>query len=494
MSEALETGHYGPVLRIGRAKQLLVDNWIIEDAWQAPRKVHPPRRHSENPLIVGDHPWEDNKVFLYGSVREGAEGRLRMWYNAVPMEAGVSLDGNVRPQYRVCYAESSDGVHWEKPSLGLCEWRGSRDNNIVIGTHHQNEQGEWLSGGFPRSVGPEGFCLLEEPGPAANDGLLHAFYLNNVVDLTGAHPKGGICHAVSEDGLRWRRALAGFMGLYGWSDTFNNLVWNPGLGKYVLYCRPVFYAGPAKRRVALSVSEDLAHWTQSRIALFADEADPPVCEFYNMLVVPYEGLWLGFLCVAHWDRGVLDIQLAHSRDGLTWERLPDRQPLFPLGEEGAFDSHRISLGTPLLRGRDRLMFYYSGCDGSHFNKEFKSAIGLAWWRVDGFISRRAEAEGQILTRPFLCEGNSLYVNAAASPGGSIAAEVMSVDAASGDHLRSSQVVEGMSRGDCVPVSGDTLDGAILWKDGRTLAALRGKPIRLKFHLSLADLYAFRLGD
>jgi len=32
-----------------------------------------------------------------------------------------------------CYARSKDGIKWEKPSLGLAEFEGSRDNNIVLG-------------------------------------------------------------------------------------------------------------------------------------------------------------------------------------------------------------------------------------------------------------------------------------------------------------------------------------------------------------------------
>ena len=31
------------------------------------------------------------------------------------------------------YAESSDGIRWTKPNLGLFRYRGSSDNNIVLG-------------------------------------------------------------------------------------------------------------------------------------------------------------------------------------------------------------------------------------------------------------------------------------------------------------------------------------------------------------------------
>ena len=32
----------------------------------------------------------------------------------------------------LCYAESSDGVHWTKPDLGLVEYQGNKNNNLLI--------------------------------------------------------------------------------------------------------------------------------------------------------------------------------------------------------------------------------------------------------------------------------------------------------------------------------------------------------------------------
>lgn len=43
------------------------------------------------------------------------------------------------PPYRqtgCCYAESKDGVHWVKPNLGLVEFDGSTENNILYKNVH----------------------------------------------------------------------------------------------------------------------------------------------------------------------------------------------------------------------------------------------------------------------------------------------------------------------------------------------------------------------
>ena len=43
------------------------------------------------------------------------DGKLRMWYIGV---GDQDRNGNI------CYAESTDGIHWEKPDLGLRTYSG----------------------------------------------------------------------------------------------------------------------------------------------------------------------------------------------------------------------------------------------------------------------------------------------------------------------------------------------------------------------------------
>ena len=33
--------------------------------------------------------------------------------------------------HHLCYAQSADGYHWQRPELGQVEWQGSRANNII---------------------------------------------------------------------------------------------------------------------------------------------------------------------------------------------------------------------------------------------------------------------------------------------------------------------------------------------------------------------------
>ena len=41
--------------------------------------------------------------------------------------------GDLEPHYRNAYAESTDGLTWTKPNLGLVEYKGSKENNLAEG-------------------------------------------------------------------------------------------------------------------------------------------------------------------------------------------------------------------------------------------------------------------------------------------------------------------------------------------------------------------------
>ena len=60
------------------------------------------------------------------------EGRYRMWYNTFSNDSGRHGDLKARSRYRVCYAESDDGIRWHKPEFHLFEQAGTQANNIVF--------------------------------------------------------------------------------------------------------------------------------------------------------------------------------------------------------------------------------------------------------------------------------------------------------------------------------------------------------------------------
>ena len=52
------------------------------------------------------------------------DSHFKMWYRtSLPLD-GSDTRRSREPEggYKACYAVSDDGVHWEKPSLGLAEY------------------------------------------------------------------------------------------------------------------------------------------------------------------------------------------------------------------------------------------------------------------------------------------------------------------------------------------------------------------------------------
>src|SRR5215204_3002696 len=97
---------------------LFLDPGLIENAKGVSLSVNPP--HRSEPVIRVDRPWEERMISFYTTVLD-EEGKLRMWY--------ICRDGANRPN--VAYAESRDGVTWTKPNLGLVDYQGSKNNNLV---------------------------------------------------------------------------------------------------------------------------------------------------------------------------------------------------------------------------------------------------------------------------------------------------------------------------------------------------------------------------
>ena len=63
--------------------------------------------------------------------------------------------------------------------------------------------------------------------------------------------------------------------------------------------------------------------------------------------------------------GTMDVQLAASRDGISWERLGNRDPFIPNGPPGSLDHGEVNTAiSPVLVG-DQLWFYYGAGPSQH---------------------------------------------------------------------------------------------------------------------------------
>jgi len=189
---------------------------------------------------------------------------------------------------------------------------------------------------------------------------------------------------------------------------------------------------------------------------------------------------------------ITELSLAYSRDGFHWHR-PDRRAFIAATRRaGAWDRGYVqSVGGVCVIVGDELWFYYIGFEGDPGKTDpfmmrngmyANGATGIAKLRRDGFVSRNAgPGGGSLTTRPVVFEeGRRLFVNADAQAG-SLRAEVLGHD---GEPLDPYTIENAR------PLSADATKAELSWKGAEDLSALRGKPVRFRFSLHNAKLYAF----
>ena len=227
--------------------------------------------------------------------------------------------------------------------------------------------------------------------------------------------------------------------------------------------------------------------------IYPDDQDPPSTQFYGMAPFTYgdNDIIFGFLHVFDYigpgaanDDGPIEAQLVYSRDGRSWHRTEDRNPVIPLGPKGSIDGGMIimtALGTSMHD--DELVAYYTAGNTGHGapvkNRHF--TIARASWKRDRLVALQADGErGIVETVPLETTGNRLEINADAM-NGRIAVEVLDTDG---------NVQSGYSGATCDAIDDDNLAHEVRWAGG-DLSSIR-RPFRLRFLMSNAKLYAFRI--
>ena len=95
------------MIAIGNRREGFFDDFLVNEAAStAGAMLHKPIRRGV--ALAFDRPWEGN-VCGYPNVFF-AEGKWLLYYRAAPSFAGP---------FTICRAESTDGITWTRPSLGV---------------------------------------------------------------------------------------------------------------------------------------------------------------------------------------------------------------------------------------------------------------------------------------------------------------------------------------------------------------------------------------
>ncbi|MCG6190835.1 hypothetical protein [Maribellus maritimus] len=515
-------------INIGCYTQLFVDDYLVQSMHNLKRKMHVANKHNENPLIVPEQALERKYKYHYtwdnGSVIWDKFSQLYKMYHS-------------QVQRYTLYAESKDGIVWEKPDISKVSYNGTKHNNILF-----------------EGVSPTTVIFNEKE----NDGFYYRLFAGKQIFK-------------SHDGLEWIKINT--------NQEFPNdsgaVVYDPFKDLYISVSKDRYPIGKIIqnpltaeewdipiRVLGLTRSKDSVFWSKWKEILRPDEEDhrsveekypavfvegflipwrmkpefvaahafaeksgfldrltvPPQknfhhLEFMNMILIPYHNLYIGLLEVLNstaqvidfgakgspraespGQDGTMEVQLVCSRDLKNWMRLGGREPFIPLGGIKEWDRSMIMPFTSnniIVDGKMRI--YYGGSIHSHrpnsmWNKpgnypEERQALGMATIRKDGFVSIDATSEeGILLTKPIVFDGANLILNADASKG---FIEVCVTD-------EEGEIIPGYERHKCQNLSGDELEYIITWENKKNLAGLQNQKVRLKFFLKNASLYSFTI--
>ncbi len=165
-----------------------------------------------------------------------------------------------------------------------------------------------------------------------------------------------------------------------------------------------------------------------------------------------------------------------STEGTSWSLMPSGWS-WRQGIHGTVQEARARFWAELTAntGETPESFISRGAD-------FKIVPGVAGFRTNGFVSRRADRDvGVLTTHPLLFQGRYLTVNAQVQ--GELGVEVLDPDGTP---------LEGYTRDDCTLGSFDGVFEPVHWKSRKDLAELSGRPVRLRFYLRQGDLYGFQI--
>ena len=448
---------------------LFVDAHDIASSRSVTLRMHPPC--AEQVVLRLDAPWEGEGSAYATVLLDGP--KWRMYYRG----------GGELTQEVTCVVESNDGVAWTRPQLGLFDFDGSRENNIV-----------WRAPDRKSYGGSHNMSPFIDTNPEAQpDARYKAAALGWHVGADGKKRKA-LDTLASPDGLHWR-VVSRDAVTTGSFDSQNVIFWDEVQRFYRCYLR---HGRAGVRSVMLTTSTDFTRWSEPQ---FLDFSATPLEHFYTNGIVPYfrdptwyVGLPMRFVPgrtsvgePARATNGLSDAVLITSRNGIHFDRTFMEAFIRP-GLESTHWGNAHGNQTPAWglhpAGTSHMAVFWFGQEAE------VPTLRRGLLRLDGFASLNAgygggEAVIRVLA-PSEGAGARLVLNLATSAVGSVRVEVQDAEGAP---------IPGFALADCLPAWGDEIARAMRWRGGDALPAANSESapnggVRLRFALMDADLYSF----
>ena len=454
-------------IQIKDRRELFVDTFLIDQLHNASLQMHHPI--NEGPVFKFDKPWEGN-FSAYCTILKDSD-LFRAYYRGMREAGNDGKDAEV-----TCYAESRDGIHWEKPNLHIYEVKGTMENNVILAhaapvTHN--------------------FCPFIDANPNAKP--------EQKYKALGGTKESGLIAFVSSDGIHWKKLQEKPVFTKGVFDSQNVAFWSASEQKYVCYFRTWTGEGyHGFRSVGRTTSDDFINWSEPQDMTFGNT---PLEHLYTQQTSPYfraPQIYVAIGARFMPNRQVLTEAQARALD-VNPDYFKDCSDAFFMTSRGGNKYDRTFMES-FIRPGIGLQNWVSRSNYPALNVVQTSPAEMSVYvnenyaqptaylnryslRIDGFASLAAGYYGgEMVTKPLLFEGDELEINYSTSAAGGIKIEIQD---------EAGNPVPGFTKEDCQEIIGNQISRIVSWKGKTDVGSLAGKPVRLHIFLKDADLYSFK---
>jgi len=514
-------------INIGNRREVLWDDYLV-DAEKTSAKLTMHRPVKKEMLYTPNEIWQVRGAGYVHAIK--LDDTYFVYYKtSIPCADKKELTKDFNKERNIlnalCVMTGKDMNHLTSPNLGICEYEGSTDNNIVMMQKCANDFEEELDNFFA-FVDENPNCLPEERVKAV------AQMVNHKKGFPGFRE---LWSYVSPDGIHFtlKAKISGGDDPHGGLfDSLNTVHYDVKEGVYKAFVRGLHLdygicaeanetgiitkpmekdlAGYGIRDIRYMESKDFINWSVPKRLTYNDPYD---YQFYTNHIQKYvraPHMYIGLptryterkawtqnyeqLCgkeSADWRKeclktspreglAITDAVFMSSRDGLNWNRFHES---FMGGEPE---------NTYNWRYGDVYLLYNlmeTPCDDGEGTEltiiaEEKMADKKVGWRrytlrLDGFASYRADYEVKTMeTKPIIFDGSELAINFSTSPAGFIYVDILDETGKPIDGYHSCEIF------------GNTTDRTVYFGEGKDISKLAGRPMKLRFTMRDADIYSF----
>ena len=460
-------------LRLQGNRELFVDNYLI-DSLEGDASLVLGTPSNEGIVFNYDMPWE-GRYSGYGVFMQVADNDFRYYYRGSPR---LLPEPDVIEK-QTCVAYSQDGINWERPNIGKFEIYGTTDNNVIL-----------MEGSESHNFAP---FIDNRPGVPQSE---------RFKAIAGERFDGLYAYS-SPDGLNWTKMFDSQPVLQGdYLDSMNVAYWSEAEQQYVLYGRTWKDGWSGYRWIAKSTSPDMQNWTTlETVDIMHDGVAVPDQHYCHSGIQPYfraPQISVSLPSILTYGRvldddevDTLDIEnggradarggggFMTMRGGLDFDRTFMEEFISPpIGPEEWIARCNFPVVGILQTSPTEMSIYVDVHSGQPTR-----AVRRYSMRLDGFASLNAPYDGgDMLTKPFTFEGDSLSLNFATSSYGEILLQFETPEG---------QVIDGFGFDQCKPIVGNYIDYKVKFQNSINLSGLADQPVRMRVRLKDADIYSLQ---